>query len=218
MTFRSKSHLEKIKKLTDLWSNVDELNALAQDYGIKDIFQDNGAKILQQAIILNFKILPGREGNDAIDARGNEWEMKSANIELVSGFSTHHHLNFDILKKYRKVPWSFAFYRHTKLEEIYVLSPENLKEIFDQWENKLNGIDRKGKKIEIVKSINNPKIPIKYVRENGVKVFPFHKGEPVDPCEVVKLCSVRKKEKLKMEPLFPVKAVIEIANSKKKKK
>ena len=195
MTFRSKDHLEKIDKLVSLWSKIDQLNVLAHDYGIKDIFQDNGAKILQQAIILNFKVLPGREGNDAVDALGNEWEMKSANIELVTGFSTHHHLNFEILAKYRKVPWSFAFYRHTMLEEIYVLSPDRLKPVFDTWENKLNGIGRKGEKISKITSINNPKIPIKFVREEGIKVYPFHETDIVDPCEVIGLCRKQKKSR-----------------------
>ncbi len=180
MSFFDKDHKNKIKNLEVLWHNFDQYSDLAKEYGILDIFQDNNAKILQQLIYLNFKALPGREGNDALDEYNQEWEMKSANEELVSGFSTHHHLNFVILEKYRQVPWSFSIYQHTKLSEIYVMKSNDLEPIFQHWEQKLNGIN--GIKTD---SINNPKIPIKFVRNNGVKIFPFT-SKPLNPAEVIK--------------------------------
>lgn len=84
------SHAD-FKKLLAIWPSVEEYQSLATKHGIDDIFQDNGGKILQVLLLLNMRILPGREGNDAIDATGQEFEMKSVNIELTKGFSTHHH-------------------------------------------------------------------------------------------------------------------------------
>lgn len=180
MEFMGEGHREKVIQIMKIWDDIGVLSQLAASHGINDIFQDNGAKILQQLIILNFKNLPGREGNDAIDKNGIEWEMKSCNESLVSGFSTHHHLNFEILKKYREVPWSFAFYNHSILNEIYVMSPLRLEPMYQRWEDKLSG--RVGKPPMI--HINNPKIPLKFVRSNGIRVYPFG-DPPIDPAEVV---------------------------------
>lgn len=182
--FYSSNHRERIKSIREHWDGIKALSDLALEYGIKDIFQDNGGKILQQLVILDFKSLPGREGNDAIDKNKTEWEMKSANQALVSGFSTHHHLNYVILDKYKKVPWSFAFYDHSDLVEIYVMSPLRMKPMFHKWKDKLdNGYHKKtGKKIE---HINNPKIPLKFVRENGIRIWPIDTDDPVDPAYAV---------------------------------
>lgn len=48
---------------------------------------------MQVLLILNLKIIAGREGNDAVDGLGQEYELKSVNIELTKSFSTHHHMN-----------------------------------------------------------------------------------------------------------------------------
>lgn len=55
-------------------------------------------------------MLPGREGNDAKDASGAEFELKTVNVLKTKSFSTHHHLNPVILAKYRQVDWFFAIY------------------------------------------------------------------------------------------------------------
>lgn len=170
--FNSNEHREEIAKLNRLWTNLQELQSLAHEYGIDDMFQDNGAKILQQLILLNFDILAGREGNDAISASGREWEMKSINIATsATGFSTNHHLNAHILNKYRQVPWSFAIYRNLELESIYVMTPEMLEPMFTKWQTNYidNGLEA-----------NNPKIPVKFVKENGLQVYPYA-DTPIDP-------------------------------------
>ena len=70
---------------------------LASTHGIDDIFQDNGGKILQILLYTGLTILPGREGNDARDENGREYELKSVNIHLTQELlhpspheSTHH--------------------------------------------------------------------------------------------------------------------------------
>ena len=64
-----KNHKKKIKNLEVLWHSFSMMTELAMEYGIQDIFQDNNAKLVQQLIYLNFKALPGREGNDALDEK-----------------------------------------------------------------------------------------------------------------------------------------------------
>lgn len=172
MAFYDARHREEISILEDLWENLHSLSDLAHEYGIDDIFQDNGAKVLQQLIYLNMQILPGREGNDCISESGTEWEMKSINLETsASGFSTNHHTNYDIIAKYRQVPWSFAIYHGINLSEIYVMTPQMLEPLFQRWEAKLKTMSH----------LNNPKIPVNYVRKNGIQVYPINKQNPIDP-------------------------------------
>lgn len=184
MGFLDSKHRKLIERVELLWKGVEALSELGREYGIDDIFQDNGAKILQQVIYMNFKAMMKREGNDAIDENGLEWELKSCNSEKVSGISTHHHLNHVILAKYRKVPWMFSLYKHSVLQEMYMMSPQQLEPIFTQWENKLNGgVGLDGKKVAPRDSINNPKIPISFVTKNGTKVYPFPE-KPINPASV----------------------------------
>jgi len=157
-----KTH-EDYVHLQAAWPAVENYQRLAKKHGIDDIFQDNGGKLLQVLLLLGLKILPGREGNDAIDADGREYELKSVNIELVRGFSTHHHMNPTIIEKYKKVPWVFAIYRNIELEAVYVLEPEDLNFYFDKWNAKWQA--------DGGKDINNPKIPVSYVIEHGKLIF-----------------------------------------------
>lgn len=147
------------EKLEKLFPAVREYQALATKHGIKDIFQDNGGKLLQVVLTLGLTVLAGREGNDARDETGREYELKSVNIDLQKQITTHHHLNPVILGKYRKVDWIFAVYRNIELLCIYAMTPKDLEPLFTRWEKKWN--DDGGK------DINNPKIPLDFVVLNG---------------------------------------------------
>ena len=172
MKFFDAAHKAQIKRLELLWNNLNDLAEMAKEFGIKDIFQDNGAKTLQQLVYLNMRFLPGREGNDGISESGTEWEMKSINLATsATGFSTNHHTNHDIIAKYRQVPWTFAIYNGIKLNEIYVMTPKMLEPLYFHWEEKL----------QTMSHLNNPKIPVKYVRENGIKVYPINIKNPINP-------------------------------------
>lgn len=146
-------------RLVEIWPSVQQYQDLATKHGIDDIFQDNGGKLLQVLLLLGLKTLPGREGNDAVDALGREYELKSVNIELTHGFSTHHHMNPLIIAKYRLVPWIFAVYRDISLQSVYLLEPDDLEPYFTKWEEKWHADGKR--------DINNPKIPIKYVMTHG---------------------------------------------------
>lgn len=152
-----------LEKLAILFSAIQHYQQLASKHGINDIFQDNGGKLLQVLLILGLTVLPGREGNDAIDLDGNEYELKSINIELTKGFSTHHHMNPIIINKYRKVDWIFAIYKNIEIQAIYRLKPATLEPFYTLWEIKWHTDGQK--------DINNPKIPLKYVVENGELLY-----------------------------------------------
>lgn len=160
---------EESEELTDqetlenLFFYVRQYQELANKHGIGDIFQDNGGKLLQVLLISGLRILPGREGNDAIDENGREYELKSVNINLTKSFSTHHHMNPTIIRKYRNVDWLFAIYEGIELISIYLLTPQDLNVFFTRWEEKWH--DSGGK------DINNPKIPVKFVMEKGKVIY-----------------------------------------------
>lgn len=156
------SHPDRAK-LEELFPHIRRYQELATAHGINDVFQDNGGKLLQVLLITGLKILPGREGNDARDDDGNEYELKTVNILLTKSFSTHHHLNPVILAKYRKVDWYFAIYKGIEIQEIYRLEPPSLEPYFARWEAKWR--ERGGK------DINNPKIAVAFVRAHGVLVY-----------------------------------------------
>jgi hypothetical protein len=150
-------------ELDRLFPAIREFQALAQKHGIGDIFQDNGGKILQVLLLTGLAVLKGREGNDAIDASGQEYELKSVNILLTRSFSTHHHMNPTIIAKYRKVDWILAVYEGIELKLIYLMTPNDLDFYFTKWHDKWHA--------DGGKDINNPKIPLKYVDKYGRLIY-----------------------------------------------
>ncbi len=145
--------------LKHLFPSIRRYQELAAKHGIPDIFQDNGGKILQVCLILGLTVLPSREGNDARDQHGNEYELKTVNLSRTSQFTTHHHLNPVIIVKYRLVSWIFATYEGIELREIYRLTPAKMSYWFERWERKWHA--------DGGKDINNPKVPLAYVQTHG---------------------------------------------------
>ncbi len=160
-----KPHPDK-KVMDRLFPYVRQYQELAQRHGIGDIFQDNGGKLLQIALTTGLKLLGTREGNDAIDHNGREYELKSVNILLTTSFSTHHHMNPTIIAKYRKVDWVFAVYKSIELQEIFLLTAKQMEPYFTTWEKKWHK--------DGGKDINNPKIPLTFVQRVGRLVYSAH--------------------------------------------
>jgi transcriptional regulator with XRE-family HTH domain len=156
-----KSDLERLQEGLE---GVRSLQRLANEYDIADIFQDNGGKVLQLLILLGLKQSKGREGNDAVDEDGNEYELKTINLSLNpnAGITTHHHLTKEIIKKYRTVTWYIGLYEGIELIEIWKVHPSQLEELFASWEKWID--DHNGQ------PRNNPKIPLRYVRK-GERVY-----------------------------------------------
>jgi len=145
--------------LDEIWPAIRLYQDLASKHGIDDIFQDNGGKLLQVLLKLGLIVIPGREGNDAKDQAGAEFELKSVNINLTRSFSTHHHMNPVIIAKYRLVDWIFAVYQDIDLIAIYLLTPDDMELYYTAWETKWHGSGGK--------DINNPKVPLNYVVKVG---------------------------------------------------
>ncbi len=154
---------DDIERFWQIFPYVQEFQKLADKYGIYDVFQDNGGKLLQMLLLTNLKSTESREGNDAIDENGIEYELKSVNRLLTTSFSTHHHMNPTIIAKYRKVPWIFAIYEGIEIQKIYRMNPEALEPYYSRWEAKWNA--------DGGKDINNPKIPLTFVEENGDLIY-----------------------------------------------
>ncbi len=142
---------------------IREYQVLASKHGIGDIFQDNGGKLLQLLLVTGLRCIGSREGNDALDEEGKEYELKSVNVLLTTSFSTHHHMNPVVLAKYRQVDWLLAIYEGIELQEIYRMKPAMLEPYFAKWETKWH--ESGGR------DINNPKIPVKFVVERGELVY-----------------------------------------------
>lgn len=153
-------------ELDRLFPAIQKYQMLASKHGIGDIFQDNGGKLLQLLLITGLKCIGGREGNDARDEQGREYELKSVNTLLTQSFSTHHHMNPVILAKYRQVDWLFAVYEAIELQSIYLMKPTGLEPYFSKWEAKWHTSGGK--------DINNPKIPVKFVVERGQLIHRKH--------------------------------------------
>lgn len=149
--------------LNRLLPHIREYQELASKHGINDIFQDNGGKLLQVLLVTGLQVIPSREGNDARDSEGREYELKSVNATLTKSFSTHHHINPRIIDKYRQVDWIFAVYEGIELQAIYKMTPTQLEPYFSKWEQKWH--DEGGR------DINNPKIPMSYVITQGELIF-----------------------------------------------
>lgn len=175
-TYMSANYVKDKTSVDILWRQLNTLQNIAEEFGIDNIFQDNGAEILQQLIYLNMKAVPGREGNDGVDANGCEWEMKSLDISKGNkGITTNHHLNEAIIEKYRTVPWSVSIYDGIHLKKIYVVGNEQLQPLFSKWE----------KQLETISSINNPKIPLAYIETHGILIYQEGDEYPIDPMTVI---------------------------------
>lgn len=113
-------------------------------------------------LALNLQGIPGRDGNDAVDADGLEYELKSVNIWLTASFSTNHHINLPIINKYRHVQWAFAIYEGIEMRRAYGMSPDQLEPYFASWEQQW---------LARARDLNNPKIPLSFVLDHGTLIY-----------------------------------------------
>ena len=157
------THLNlRYSEIEDLWGGVMQFQKLAEQYGISDIFSDNGGKVAQLAIAVGLDILPGRQGADATDRLGNEYELKTIDLNKTArGFTTNHHLNMGTIAKYRQRRFVFAMYEGITLMEAYLVMPQHMEPVYERWTTALHRKDH----------INNPKISIDYVREVGTIMY-----------------------------------------------
>lgn len=181
MAYYDRQHRDRIATFEYAWINLKDIDERARDYGINDIAQDNNLKLLQTLVFFDFENQANREGSDAIDRFGNMWELKTVNLDLTSSFSTNHHTNLERIAAFREERWLFSAYRGIALQEVHAVSPRALEPYFTKWEASVREKIRAGTENA---HLNNPKIPIKFVREVGIQVYPV--DEPIDPAEALR--------------------------------
>lgn len=161
-------------KLTGDISEIVNIATKLQKFGtvrnIVSVFDDGGYRELLLATLFNLTLHKGRHGDDASDEETHRYELKTVNLVDTSGklrrkpgITTCHHVNFDIINRYRNVNWLIGIFFVNEPVEIYEVTPEKLKSFFDSWENRL--------KEEKINHINNPKLPFDFIRQNGTKHF-----------------------------------------------
>lgn len=152
------SHLHMgFEEMMDAMKGVQKLQNLAEYHGIPNIFTDNGGKLVQILVAAGLDYVEGRTGPDAKDRVGNFYEIKSTDVNANVGFGTSHHLNMSIIDRYRDHTFIFAIFDGVTLLEMYRVKSEALEPLFQTWEDRLFDVDH----------LNNPKIPLKLVREVG---------------------------------------------------
>jgi len=158
------THLNmRYAEIESLWPGIQAFQALADQYGVPDIFADNGGKVVQLAVATGLDIVPGRMGADYADRMGNEYEVKTVNTaKNVRGFTTNHHLTKKTIGNYRTRRWVFAMYDNITLDEAYLVESIEMESIFMKWELALGGKRD---------HLNNPKIPIDFVRQVGTVMY-----------------------------------------------
>ncbi|GAA2399405.1 hypothetical protein GCM10010420_27310 [Streptomyces glaucosporus] len=168
-----------IRKIVELGL---QLQMRASERHIHNVFDDGGYKELLLLELFNLTKGGGRVGNDATDALGREYEIKTVARLNFKGerkkslsITTEHTLTLDNIDRYRSVHlWIVAVFDQSTPEAIYEIHPSRLEPYFSQWEAALR------KQIEIDSRrgggarphLNNPKIPLNFVARHGVRVWP----------------------------------------------
>ncbi|WP_107452242.1 hypothetical protein [Streptomyces sp. NRRL F-5650] len=168
-----------IRKIVELGL---QLQRSASERHIHNVFDDGGYKELLLLELFNLTKGGGRVGNDATDALGREYEIKTVARLNFRGerkkslsITTEHTLTLENIDRYRSVHlWVIAVFDQSTPEAIYEIHPRELEPYFSQWEAALQ------KQIEIDARrgggarphLNNPKIPLNFVARHGVRVWP----------------------------------------------
>ena len=155
------------------------LQEAATTHDIHNVFDDGGYKELLLMTLFSLRKL-GREGDDAEDAEGRRYEIKtvarmsSAGIRKKSlGITTEHTLTHTNIARYRKTfLWIVAVFDQAHPEAIYEVTPDRLEPYFAKWEAELDRQEELRTEGSAVAHINNPKIPLKFIAQVGIQIWP----------------------------------------------
>jgi hypothetical protein len=175
--------LEPTGDIDHLLTQGIEMQSAATLRGIHNVFDDGGYKELLMLSLFNLRKLE-REGDDAEDAEGRRYEMKTVARVSAAGarktslaITTEHTLTQANIDRYRKTfLWIVAVFDQSKPEVIYEIPPAKLEPHFAKWEATLaaQGQSTGG----APNHLNNPKIPLKWIALHGVQVWP-RAGRPI---------------------------------------
>lgn len=154
-----------INQILDLATALQEIGTANE---IVSVFDDGGYRELIMGKLFGLDLHKGRHGDDATDEQGFNYELKTVNLVNTSGklrknpgITTCHHVNHDIIKRYRNLhSWIIGIFFINEPVEIYELDPQYLAYTLDQWEKRLNN--------EPITHLNNPKLKLADVRSSGI--------------------------------------------------
>lgn len=155
------------------------LQAIATEHNIHNVFDDGGYKELLLLQLFDLRKLY-RVGDDARDRRGRRYEIKSVARVSSAGerktslnVTTEHTLTQANIDRYRTVYlWIVAIFNQSEPEAVYEVAPSELEPYFQRWQDKLLQMEQLAGPGSAPVHLNNPKIPLRYVVEHGVQVWP----------------------------------------------
>lgn len=157
--------------IRDILSMADPLESRANSAGIYNVFEDSGLRTLILCSLLDLRTIPGRLGDDAIDAYGHRYELKTVNVRksdgvrrsAYPGISTEHTLNEAIIERYRRTTaWVIGIFDGHTPKEVWQVPSAALEATYQNWINLIR-VRRD--------TLNNPKIPFQTVRAQGFCVY-----------------------------------------------
>ncbi|MBT2232290.1 hypothetical protein [Nonomuraea sp. NEAU-A123] len=176
---RKRSLLIPTGDIRDIVELGTQLQHEASEYNIHNVFDDGGYKELLLLKMFGLHKL-NRTGDDAADDDGNQYEIKTVARVSSSGkrktslsVTTEHTLTLENLRRYRSVRlWIVAVFNQSHPEAIYEVTPQALERYFMDWEQKLITQAENQVNGGAPSHLNNPKIPLNFIKQNGVRVWP----------------------------------------------
>jgi len=161
----------------DTLQYLDDIEHRANQRGIFNILDDGGLKTFFLLDLLDLQSIPGKGGNDAQDALGRRFEVKTINLKTMSGevkkgtpsITTGHSLSAANITRYQETDgWIIALYFGHHLREVWQIDTKLLEPFFQQWREKLPAPTLSNPH----PTINNPHIGFNYVVRHGQRVWP----------------------------------------------
>lgn len=139
--------------------------------GIENFSYDVNIKTLNIiATNLNVKVVdllsspPKKRKSDFIvNEQGEPHVIRIVNIDKTNKVDIHYRMNPTVAKLYKRDTWIIAVYNGIELLEIYKLTPKQLNPFYLKWNQKW--------KADGGKDINNPKIPLSFVKARGRLIY-----------------------------------------------
>ncbi|MEA3078185.1 MAG: hypothetical protein QOF60_3093 [Actinomycetota bacterium] len=165
-----------IRSLIELGIRLQEV---ATEHALHNVFDDGGYKELLLLRLFNLRKLY-REGDDAEDEQGRRYEVKTVARISSRGLrkpqldvTTEHTLTRANIARYRQVfLWIVAVFDQSHPEAIYEIMPEPLEVYFSKWEAELLRQEKLRTTGGAPVHLNNPKIPLNFVKRYGLQVWP----------------------------------------------
>lgn len=142
----------------------------ANKIGIFNVFDDGGYRTLLLCTMFGLHVLPGKQGDDAVDSEGHTFELKTVNLKSGSGMfkenypgvGTAHSLSEANIARYQKTTgWIIGVFIGNTPIEVWQVDSKYFDLLFQ----------RLGQKVAANRGTNNPKIPFKLIRRHGKRIY-----------------------------------------------